>query len=314
MSRPFDVVIDSIERKSGEVVAIDLVSPGGGSLPSFDAGSHIETYIRPQIVRPYSICSDPADSRRYRIGVLNDENSRGGSKIICTQWVEGMQIRISEPRNLFPLAPRGGRSVLIGGGIGITPLMAMAHTLTAEQAAFELHYCARDADKAPFLEELSASAFGARVRPHFSATRRFDLAEDVGAPGPADHLYVCGPQGFMDHVIETAKALGWAEEQIHFEYFDVDTDVTGGPFLVELADGSEYEIPSGRSIADVLIEAGEDVEVSCEKGICGSCIANVVEGTPDHRDHYLTEEEKAANDCIALCCSRALTPRLKLDL
>lgn len=314
MTRQIDVVIDRIERKSGDVVAIELVTPDGSPLPTFAAGSHIETYIRPQIVRPYSLCNDPGDAGRYRIGVLNDANSRGGSKIVCTQWVEGMQVRISEPRNLFPLAGGQGRSVLVGGGIGITPLMAMAHSLAAADSLFELHYCARDASRAPFLEELSNASFGLAVRSHFSTECRFDFSRDVGRAGEGDHLYVCGPQGFMDHVIAEAKRLGWTDGQIHFEYFDADTDVSGGPFRVQLLDGSEYEIPAGRSIADVLIEAGQDVEVSCEKGICGSCITNVLEGEPDHRDHYLTDDEKAANDCMALCCSRAFTPFLKLDL
>lgn len=314
MTAQIEVLVTKVEKMGNDVVALELGALPGTSLPPFEAGAHIDVHIGPQIVRPYSLCNDPADPDRYRLAVLHDANSRGGSKVICTQWAAGLHVHISEPRNLFPLAPTAGRSVLIGGGIGITPLIAMAYSLAARGEALELHYCARDEAKAPFLTELSASPFATSVRSHLSSLRRFDLPVDVGAPAPADHLYVCGPEPFMDHVIEEARAIGWSDAQIHFEYFDAAIDVSGEPFKVKIGDGTEFEIPAGRSIADVLIEAGLDIEISCEKGICGSCITDVLDGLPDHRDHYLTEEEREANECMALCCSRAFTPLLRLDL
>ncbi|WP_324698844.1 PDR/VanB family oxidoreductase [Novosphingobium sp. RL4] len=314
MSGHLEVIVRRTEKLSGDVHTFELVAADGGQLPPFEAGAHIELFIRSNLIRPYSLCNDPEETHRYRIGVLNDANSRGGSKIVCTQWAEGMRARISSPRNLFPLEPATGRSLLIAGGIGATPLIAMAHALGSRGAPFEFHYCARDRSKAPFLEELLAGSLAPSVQAHFSEDRRFDFTADIGAPTGDDHIYVCGPQGFMDHVIEAARGLGWPDARIHFEYFDAETDTSGGPFKVQLADGTEFEIPAGRSIADVLIEQGCEVEVSCEKGICGSCITDILEGLPDHRDHYLTDEEKAQNNCMALCCSRALSPLIKLDL
>ena len=256
MAAHIDVVVHSIERLGRDVCAIDLVATDGAPLPLFGAGAHIEVFIRPNLIRPYSLCNTPSERHRYRIGVLRDPKSRGGSQVIFTQWVVGMPIRISAPRNLFPLERQAGRSVLIAGGIGVTPLMAMAHTLAASKSPFELHYCVREREKAAFLEELQGAGLGKSLRPHFSVERRFDMAADVRTAGKTDHLYVCGPQGFMDHVIEEARQLGWSDSQIHFEYFDAETDLSGGAFRVQLASGGEFEIPAGRSIADVLIEHG----------------------------------------------------------
>lgn len=309
-----DVVVTGRAALADDIVAIDLEAIDGGRLPIFEAGAHIEAHIADRLVRPYSLCNAPHERHRYRLGVLRDANSRGGSEAIYQDWIVGHRLKVSQPRNLFPMVEEATQSILVGGGIGITPLISMAHRLDALRRPFQLHYGVRDISRAAFLAELCGSPFADRTHVHFSAHRRFSVAEDVGAPCAGAHLYVCGPQAFMDHVIAEARLLGWADDQIHFEYFDVDIDMVGMPFVVETADGKSFDIPPDRSIADILTENGYDIDISCEKGICGSCILDVVSGTPDHRDHYLTDEEKSRNDCMAVCCSRARSDRLLLKI
>ncbi|MGC4030032.1 MAG: PDR/VanB family oxidoreductase [Steroidobacteraceae bacterium] len=309
-----DVVVAEREALAEDIIAVDLAARDGSRLPLFEAGAHVEAHIAEGLVRPYSLCNAPSERHRYRLGVLRDTNSRGGSQRIFDEWQPGHALSVSFPRNLFPLVRTAGRSLLVGGGIGITPLISMAHHLAATGGAFGLHYCIRDESRAAFLPELRRTSFASHVQAHYSAVRRFCFDDDIGAPADGDHIYVCGPQPFMDHVIGSARNAGWRDDQIHFELFDVDVDMIGAPFAVETRDGRCFEIPPGRSIAEVLMSNGVDVDISCEKGICGSCVVDVLEGTPDHRDHYLTEEERARNDCIALCCSRARGARLKLAI
>lgn len=309
-----DVVVEAREERAPDLVVIDLSAADGGRLPLFEAGAHVEAHIAEGLVRPYSLCSAPSERNRYRLGVLLDPESRGGSRRLFDEWQVGHRARVSQPRNLFPLATQARHHILVGGGIGVTPMVAMAHHLAATDASFELHYCARDEGRAIFLPDLRQLADPALIKAHFSAQRRFAFETDVGAPRDGAHLYVCGPQPFMDSVIAEAHRAGWDDTSIHYELFDVDVDIIGAPFEVETRDGRTFEVPPDRSIAEVLIASGFDIDISCEKGICGSCITDVVEGLPDHRDHYLTDEEKARNDCIAVCCSRARGRRLKLAL
>lgn len=309
-----DVVVAARDERAADLVLIDLVSEDGARLPLFEAGAHVEAHIAEGLVRPYSLCGDPADRGRYRLGILRDANSRGGSHRIFEDWRLGHRLRISQPRNLFPIATQAKHHVLIGGGIGITPMVAMAHQLAAAGRSLEAHYCVRHKERAVFLPELESSAGKERTRLHLSSANRFALETDVGAPSDGAHLYVCGPQVFMDAIIAEARRLGWMDDCIHYEFFDVDVDIIGAPFDVETTDGRRFEIPPDKSIAEVLMSNGFDVDISCEKGICGSCITDVREGAPDHRDHYLTDGEKARNDCIALCCSRAKGRLLKLAI
>ncbi|SEK06231.1 vanillate O-demethylase ferredoxin subunit [Sphingobium sp. AP50] len=314
MSVQLDMIVTVYEPLAGDVWIIDLERHDGAALPEFEAGAHVDLFIGPEMVRPYSLCNSPAERHRYQFGILKDPISRGGSDLICTQWGVGMPVRASFPRNLFPLKEDAAHSILIGGGIGITPLIAMAHRLAALGRSFELHYCVRDQGKAAFQTKIADSIFAANARVHFSAERRFCLADDVGHPlDNQTHLYVCGPTGFMEQVIDDAYASGWGESQVHSEQFTAETDLTGAPFTVQLADGKSFEVPGGRSIASCLIDAGYDIEISCEQGICGTCIADVLEGLPDHRDHYLTEDERNSNQLITMCCSRSLSKTLILD-
>jgi Flavodoxin reductases (ferredoxin-NADPH reductases) family 1 len=251
------------------------------------------------------------------LGILNDPNSRGGSRQIHAELKAGAEVRISAPRNHFPLEMDAEHSLLIGGGIGITPMIAMAYALKAANKSFELHYCSRSEAKAAFLEELKRE-FGEHLVLHFDDagdTGRINPKQLCAEAQPGTHLYVCGPGGFMDWVIEQAKAAGLPDKQIHFEYFNAEVDISGEAFEV-YAEASDVTVQVGpnESIATALKAAGVKVQMSCEEGVCGTCICDVIEGIPDHRDHFLTDEEKEDNDQIALCCSRAKSARLVVDI
>lgn len=301
-----DLEVTRFEQRPGNVWLIDLARPDGGKLPEFAAGAHLDLYVGPALVRPYSLWGNPTDRHRYRLGILRDPDSRGGSEVICSQWGMGMPVRASVPRNLFPLVEEARHSVLVGGGIGITPLIAMALRLRALGASFELHYCVRNPESAAFLPEVQNTDLAAFAQIHFSQDARFSLPIHVGHPADSEsHLYVCGPHGFMDQVLADARVCGWGAEQLHWEQFSAEMDLSGAPFSVKLSDGTTIEVPAGQSIAHCLISAGHEIEVSCEQGICGTCIVDVIDGHPEHRDHYLTEEERTSNALIATCCSRA---------
>ena len=303
-----------------DICSFELIDPSGRALPSFAAGAHIDVHIRPGLVRQYSLCNDPRETHRYLIGVLRTPQSRGGSSALHAEIHEGDLLRASAPKNYFPLAAGAGRSLLIAGGIGITPILCMAEVLSAAGADFQLHYCTRSTQHAAFAERIRHSAFARDVSFHFSqaATRpRFDFAAILGAPDPSTHLYVCGPTGFMEAVIDAAKSLGWAEQNLHREYFaaDVahaDSDVE---FDVKIAStGEVLRIAKDKTVLDALAECRLDVPSSCRQGVCGTCVTRVLAGVPDHRDKILDHEERIRNDRFTPCCSRSRSPMLVLDL
>lgn len=313
-----DVQVAGRHEQADGIIVLDLLPLDGEALPPFEAGAHVDVQVGPDLTRQYSLCSDPAHRDRYRLGILRDPATRGGSAAAHERFHVGERIRIGLPRNNFPLAADAGASVLVGGGIGITPLIAMAHHLDASKRDFALHYCTRTRGKAAFLDELAGAPYVGNVRLHFDdgpAEQRFDPARDLPPPGSGAHLYVCGPTGFMDWVIGAARAQGYPEARIHKEYFTAEVDTSGGGFEVVLAKtGRTVPVAAGQSIVEALKGVGVRVEVSCEQGVCGTCLCEVLEGVPDHRDSYLTDEEHEANDQMTLCCSRALTPQLVLDL
>lgn len=318
-SETIDVVVRRREMQGPSVVVLDLAPAPGQSLPAFEAGAHVDLHLGDGLVRQYSLCGDPADASCYRLGVLRDPASRGGSEAVHQRLTEGTALRISAPRNHFPLTMDARHSILVGGGIGVTPMIAMAHALHRAGRSFELHYCARSRARTGFLEELARSPFADRVRYHFSELgedQRIDAAALVAAAGAAGtHLYVCGPGGFMDAVGAAASAAGLAPDRIHREYFNAEVDTSGAGFeVVAAASGKSVRVAEGQTIVAALKGIGIQVDVSCEEGVCGTCVCTVLEGECDHRDVYLTDEEKAENDQIMTCCSRAKSPRLVLDI
>jgi vanillate O-demethylase ferredoxin subunit len=314
-----DLLKVRVERRDNEAEGIcsyELVSVDGAPLPAFTAGAHIDVHVAPGLVRQYSLCNPPHERHRYVIGVLRDPASRGGSQAMHEQIRTGAALTISTPRNHFPLTD-APHSVLLAGGIGITPLLAMAETLSAQGAQFELHYCTRSAERTAFRERILGSPFAAQARFYHDNEQQLNLPALFASLSADTHVYFCGPAGFIDHVKSTAVLADWPGSQLHLEYFGAAPVESDGdqPFEVNLkSSGNCYTIPPGVSVLRVLSDAGVFVPASCEQGVCGTCLTRVLDGVPDHRDLYLTEAEQAANDLFAPCCSRSKSPTLLLDL
>lgn len=305
--------------ETADICSFELVDPAGGELPPFTAGSHIDVHLPDGSTRQYSLCNAPWERHRYRIAVLREPASRGGSRAMHDTVRENDLLEIGVPRNLFSLAEPAERHVLLAGGIGVTPLLCMAQHLSAMGADFVLHYCTRSAARTAFRGLLSEAAYAGRVQFHVDdgmAEQKLDLTA-VCTPTPGTHLYVCGPKGFMDAVLGTARARGWPEDSLHYEFFAADAAPVDGDaaFAVKLASsGRVVDVPADCSVVQALAKAGVDVPVACEQGICGTCLTRVLEGQPDHRDLFLSPDEQARNDQFTPCCSRAKTPMLVLDL
>ncbi len=313
------VRVDRRTSEAQEICSFDLVPEHGVVLPAFTAGAHIDVHVAPGLIRQYSLCNDPMERNRYRIAVLRETASRGGSAGMHERVRVGDTLKVSAPKNLFPLVP-AQRTLLLAGGIGITPILAMAQVLHASGKNFSLHYCGRSANRMAFIEQLRRSPFVAHVHVHTddgALEQQFVASQVLAWPEVDKHLYVCGPGGFMANILETAQRLGWQDAQLHREYFAGVSAASGADesFTVRVAStGFTCIVPKGKSVVEVLFEHGVEVPVSCESGVCGTCLTGVLDGTPDHRDTYLTDAERANNDQFTPCCSRALSLELVLDL
>jgi vanillate O-demethylase ferredoxin subunit len=302
-----------------DIASFELASIDGTPLPAFSAGSHIDVDLGDGLVRQYSLCNEPNETHRYVIAVLRDPVSRGGSSAMHDRIDVGTEMVISEPKNHFPLV-NAKRSLLFAGGIGVTPILCMAERLAQIGADFDMHYSSRSPDRMAFRERIAASTFADRVHFHFDdgdAGQKLDVKKIIADAPPDAALYVCGPGGYIDHVINTAKAQGKAADTIHKEYFGAVVQVSAddGVFDVKIASsGKVYAVPTDKTVLEVLVQNGVDVPFSCEQGVCGSCLTRVLDGTPDHRDMYLSDEEQAQNDQFMPCCSRAKSKLLVLDL
>lgn len=310
-----DVRVARAETDSHRVRILVLERADGAPLPDYAAGAHVDVHAA-GLIRQYSLCS-LADPSRYEIAVLLDQNSRGGSSFMHELAV-GDIVQISSPRNLFPLNLEAEHSILVAGGIGITPLLAMAETLARENRSFELHYCARSASAAPFLSRLATVAWKEHVHLHFDdgpPSQCFMAGQLLGRPVAGHHLYVCGPVGLMNAVLSTARTAGWPEPALHWEAFGaaaagLDSDQS---FEVEIeSTGAIITVGRDECVTDALDRHGIVIEVSCGQGICGACLTRVVSGIPDHNDYILTSEERSRY--FTPCCSRSLSKRLVLGL
>jgi len=304
----FPALLREKKTVSGDekVVRLELVSMTGTPLPSFEAGAHIDVMTAPQFIRQYSLCNDPNDASSYVVGVLREEQGTGGSLRIHQRLKSGRPVMISRPRNHFPLVADASRSLFLAGGIGVTPLMAMAHQLHNEQRQFIFYYKAKARAGAGFIEELEAMPWADRVHFHFSDENRLNVDNVLGDYQAGDQLYTCGPSAFMDAVFQSAGKQGWPDECLHREYFTVpdDTDYENHAFTAKLAiAGREIEIPADKSAAEVLTEAGFPIEVKCSDGLCGTCVAEYSGGEVEHRDYVLSNEQRKTK--LTLCCSRA---------
>lgn len=316
----FQVRVARKATEAEDIVTLELVAESGQALPAFSAGSHVDVQLPDGVTRQYSLCNDPKETHRYLIGVLKDPASRGGSRSVHEVVKEGDLLQISAPKNHFSLTHDAEHSLLLAGGIGVTPLLCMAERLARTGASFDMHYCTRSPQRTAFRERIAESGFADHVQFHFDdgeASQKFDMESLLSKPSTEVHLYVCGPKGFMDAVLGKARANGWPEKQLHYEFFtaEVSKSDSDGAFEVKLASsGRIVQVPKDQTVVQALAATGVDVMVSCEQGVCGTCLTRVLEGVPEHKDSYLSPEEQAANDQFTPCCSRAKTPLLVLDL
>ncbi|KWF32785.1 Vanillate O-demethylase oxidoreductase [Burkholderia diffusa] len=316
-----DRLIVQVQRRVDEadgIISLELVDPAGNDLPPFDAGAHIEVDIEPGLTRHYSLCGSPSKRDRYVLGVLRESSSRGGSEAIHNRFHENLHVKISPPRNHFRIDESAEHSVLVAGGIGVTPLLSMAWRLHELGNSFELHYCVRSRTRAAFIETLKQSPFAEHVTLHCDDDEnapRLDMHALMKDPISNTHVYVCGPGGFINALIDTARDCGWRGENVHHEFFSAAICTSGTSFVVHAErSGLTVDVPEDKSIAQALLDAGVDVPLSCEQGVCGTCLTRVLEGVPEHNDLFLTQEERAVNNQMLLCCSRAQSSFLRLDI
>jgi vanillate O-demethylase ferredoxin subunit len=310
----YAVRLEAIRYAAAGVSLFEFARPDGEALPAWEAGSHVDLHLPNGLVRQYSLVREGAKPGSYVLGVKRDPASRGGSAWLHTTPRVGDLFHLGAPRNHFPLTEQAPLSVLIAGGIGITPLLAMAERLHPLGRDWELHYAVRTRAEAAFSAELAR--FGSRCRVHCDdeAGALLDVAALVAAT-PADaHLYCCGP-GPMLAAFEAATASR-PPDRVHVEYFMARAPAaTGGGFVVELARAKrELRIEAGQSILDAILDAGVDCGYACMQGTCGSCEVRVLAGDPDHRDALLPATRRLAEGTMLICCSGSSGERLVLDL
>ncbi|WP_308194392.1 PDR/VanB family oxidoreductase [Micromonospora salmantinae] len=308
-----ELVVAGRDRVAAEVVAIRLCRADGGDLPEWAPGAHIDLELSTGWARQYSLCGDPADRSALRIAVQREPNGRGGSRLVHERLTVGATVRVSGPRNTFPLVA-ARRYLFVAGGIGITPIAPMVAAADAAGADWRLVYGGRSRITMAFATTLWEK-YGDRVSLHpQDETGLLDLAGLLGRPG-AGLVYCCGPEALITAVEEHCR--GWPTGCLHVERFTAPAG-TGEPettIVVELAlSGRTVTVPPGTPILQAVEEAGVQVLSSCREGTCGTCETPVLAGMPEHRDSLLTEEERAAGDTMMICVSRARTPRLVLEL
>jgi len=287
--------------------------------PSFDAGSHIDLHLPNGLVRSYSLCNPSSDRQRYVVGVLNDKKSRGGSRYVHQQLRVGMTLQISPPRNNFELHEDAPHTVLVAGGIGVTPIFCMLQRMAAAGRPVEFVYCARTRREAAFLESIEAlTASGIRLTTHFDEEQGGppDLAKLLADKGADSHYYCCGPTPMLDAFEKTCEHLGYANAHIErFAAVAVPAADQTESFIVKLErSGKTVEVPPGKSILDSLIDAGLNPDHSCKEGVCGACETQVLDGEIEHLDGILTKRERESGKVMMICVSRCKRGPLVLDL
>jgi ferredoxin-NADP reductase/nitrite reductase/ring-hydroxylating ferredoxin subunit len=288
-----------------------------GQLPTFQPGAHIDVHLQNGLIRQYSLTNGPGETDHYTIGVKREPDSRGGSVSIHDDVKEGDVLAISAPRNNFPLRRDALHTVFVAGGIGVTPLIAMARALNAQGLSFEFHYFVRSQDHAAFKSEMGEFADALNLHEGLSPDETgAKLRAVLNAPGNARHLYVCGPGPMLEATRNIASGQGWDDAAIHFEYFKNTNELDdSNSFEIDLARSAmTLTVPAGKTILEVLRENGVNMGSSCEQGACGTCRCGVIEGDVNHQDVYLSPSERAEGKSIMTCVSRAASDRLILDI
>lgn len=305
-----DLEVAAIKIEAEGVKSFELRAADGSELPAFTAGAHIETHLPSDMIRSYSLCSDPADRTRYVFAVLREAEGRGGSRYLHDEVHEGDTLTITTPRNHFPLAGREARHhLLLAGGIGVTPMISMIAELEARKAPWSMHYCTRSPDRTAFLDILKPHIEAGKVTLHHRGgdpARGLDIKKRLETFEIGTHLYYCGPQGFMQTVSEALEP--WPPFCVHREFFQgtgQGLSMEGNEaFQIKLkSSGQTLDVPADKTIVDVLRDNNVRVETDCNEGYCGTCITKFLAGQPDHRDTVLSEKERKTY--IMVCCSRA---------
>ena len=307
--KDLELTVSRVEALTSDIRMFTLTPANGVALPAFEAGAHIDLFTGNGLRRSYSMVNDPEESHRYVIGVLREKDGTGGSDWIHDNLASGGTIRVTPPLNHFALAEEAAHHTLIAGGIGITPLLAMGYRLRRIGARFTLHYCTRSAAETAFRDEVD-TVFGANVTYHHDGgdpAKGIDLAQTLAERPEGGHLYLCGPAGLTASARE--HAAHWPRETVHYELFAPATeplDRIDDAFEVVLSrQGVTLEVPAGKSILEVVREAGYDRDSSCEAGICSTCETRLLGGRADHRDDVLSDAEKDSDALIMICVSRA---------
>ncbi|GGF82479.1 PDR/VanB family oxidoreductase [Alteromonas lipolytica] len=309
------VKVTSKEQLTPRTVKLTLASTTGEALPRWQAGAHIDLFLPGNMIRQYSLFGE-LDAATYSIAVQLEPAGKGGSKYIHEALTTGSELTISEPRNHFPLASGNAPCVFLAAGIGITPFLPMIETCVASERPFTLHYAFSNSGDNLLPPEIMARP---EVHLHDKATKqvRLNIADVLRAAKPNSDVYVCGPNGFINDVLTMAAQQGIPAERLHREFFSAEPidHTNDGSFEVEIAStGQIIPVRKDESMLEALEDNGLFVPVSCEEGVCGTCVTRLLGGEADHKDVFLTDKEKAQMDQVAVCCSRAKSPRLILDL
>ncbi|MBC5781358.1 oxidoreductase [Ramlibacter sp. USB13] len=313
---PVPLRIHAITHAAEGVLLFELRRPQAGELPAFTPGAHVDVHLAPGLVRSYSLVNSANERHRYVIGVKRDPASRGGSAWLHEQARAGQVIEVGAPRNNFALQEDAPCSVLLAGGIGITPLWSMVQRLEERGRPWELHYGNASRASAALLEELQAPHRAGRVHLSFAdeGGERLDIEGIVREAPAGAHFYCCGPAGMLQAFQAACRDIDPA--RVHFEAFGpAEASARSGGFVVHLArSGRSVQVPAGQTILETLEACGIDVPYSCREGVCGACETRVLRGTPEHRDMLLSEAERAAGRTMMVCCSGSVGPELELDL
>lgn len=314
------VRVVSTKYEATDITGFELADPDGVPLPTFSAGAHIDVWVAGNECRQYSLCGAPADNGTYKIGVLREQDGTGGSVWMHANLRVGEIIEISSPRNLFPLSGEADLHLLLAGGIGVTPMIAMIHELEAKDARYEFHFCTRSADRTPFMDFLRPRIESGHVYIYHDdgdPAAGLDIAALLREPPSGANLYYCGPIGFMAAAKDASSH--WVKGTVHFEYFSspvdaaVDGEKTDLPFQIKLKEtGAIFDVPADQTIVEVLRENGIPVDTQCEDGFCATCMTRYVSGEPEHRDSVLDDDDRT--QFVLICCARSKTPLLELDL
>jgi len=314
--------ISNVSDETASIRSFSLVNASAEEpLPAFSAGSHITVRVTGEIWRQYSLANTPGSSDHYLISVLREQQGRGGSQWIHENWKVGDIIEIAGPANHFKLDESAGRVILIAGGIGITPILSMARRLQQLGTEYHLYYCARSVEETAHYGAIVNSTLCKNVTfIHDKGTTggRLDVSRLLGDHREDCHVYVCGPYGLVEAVKSATR--DWPPETVHYELFGADPSAVqchkgDSDFTVTIGStGESFTVPAGQSIVQVLADNGVTVPTLCEEGYCGSCLTPVVSGKPEHRDSVLTQAERDSGKLMALCCSRAASENLILDL